>query len=123
MSTRQHSARRRYVTSKALTEILRLAIRLARNVDPTLPILPQEVDARSLRASGATAMLCAGVDPHKIQLYGRWKSNAMIQYLHINFDPVVRRFSRLMLQHGDFTNMPTDLAYDGYVPVRSEDTS
>jgi hypothetical protein len=41
-----------------------------------LGIQPHEIDARSLRAGGDTALLCANVDPNKIQILGRWKSDA-----------------------------------------------
>ena len=34
--------------------------------------------ARSLRAGGATALLCAGVDPIITQLVGRWKSDGRL---------------------------------------------
>ena len=39
-------------------------------IDPFL------ISARSLRPGGATALLCAGIDPDVIQLLGRWKSDA-----------------------------------------------
>jgi hypothetical protein len=121
IQTRSQSTKRRFVTSRALTELLRMGVRLARNQNPNLPITESEIDARSLRASGATAMLCAGVDHTKIMLFGRWRSDAMIQYLHIQFDPVVRKFARKMLDEGDFANIPNELNWDGFVPLQTGD--
>jgi hypothetical protein len=39
---------------------------------------PDKLEARSLRAGGATALHCATVDPNSIQLFGRWKSHDSI---------------------------------------------
>jgi hypothetical protein len=65
-----------------------------------LGIKPAQIDARSLRAGGATALLCVNVDPHSIQLLGRWKSDAMIRYLRISATPHVRQFARQIVSSG-----------------------
>ena len=49
---------------------------------PLVNIQPSDISAHSLRAGGATALLRAKVDPTEIQLVGRWRSWAMIRYLH-----------------------------------------
>jgi hypothetical protein len=66
----------------------------------TLGIQPQEIEARSLRAGGATALLCANIDPNSIQLLGRWKSDAMIRYLHIAANPHTRHYAKRMITEG-----------------------
>ena len=71
-----------------------------------LGFLPQDISARSLRASGAMALLCAEVDTHIIRLIGRWQSDTMLRYLHVQAEPVMRNFARNMLQHGDFVLHP-----------------
>jgi len=63
-------------------------------------IKPSEIEARSLRAGGATALLVANVDPNTIQLLGRWKSDAMLKYLHASANPNVQRFARSMFEAG-----------------------
>jgi hypothetical protein len=65
-----------------------------------------DISARSLRASGAMALLCAQVDSDLIQLLGRWRSDEMLRYLHIQAAPVMRDFSSRMLNHGSFTLHP-----------------
>ena len=63
-------------------------------------IKPSQVEARSLRAGGATAMLIAGIDSNTIQLIGRWKSDAMLRYLHVSANPAMRQYARLMFTQG-----------------------
>jgi hypothetical protein len=46
-------------------------------------ITADEVSARYLRAGGAMALLCGKVDMNLIQILGRWHSDAMIRYLHM----------------------------------------
>ena len=41
---------------------------------------PQWVATHSIRISGATALLLAGVPPATVQIMGRWASNAFIGY-------------------------------------------
>ena len=69
-------------------------------------IRPEEIDARSLRSGGATAMLCAEIDKDLTQLQGRWKSDAMIRYLHISAAPIVDSFAHKMFESGDFSFFP-----------------
>ena len=37
---------------------------------------PTNIAARSLRSSGAMALLLGGVDPDHIRIFGRWRSDA-----------------------------------------------
>ena len=67
---------------------------------------PARVSARSLRPGGATALLCANIDHDKIRLVGRWKSDAMIRYLHTQAVPAMASFAPAMLRHGHFTFTP-----------------
>jgi hypothetical protein len=72
----------------------------------TLGIHPNQIDARSLRAGGATALLCANVDHNTIQLLGRWKSDAMMRYLHISANPQVHQHAHQMFTHGQASFSP-----------------
>lgn len=72
-------------------------------------IVASDVNARSLRASGAMALLCSNADPCTIQLLGRWKSDAMLRYLSIQAEPVTRGFSTRMVKAGDYRLIPNQL--------------
>jgi hypothetical protein len=65
-----------------------------------------DVSARSLRASGAMALLNGGVDTDIIRLIGRWRSDEMLRYLHVQAEPLMRGHSSLMLSGGDYTLHP-----------------
>jgi hypothetical protein len=52
------------------------------------------------------ALLCAKVDTDLIQLLGRWRSDVMLRYLHVQAQPVMRNFASLMLQGGQFALIP-----------------
>lgn len=73
---------------------------------PSLGFLPADVTARCLRAAGANALLCANVDTDIIRLLGRWKSDEMLRYLHLQAAPLMSDFSRRMLAGGNFTLIP-----------------
>ena len=62
-----------------ITNALRKA---CRTVGSAINVQASDMSAHSLRAGGATALLRANVDPTEIQLVGRWRSWAMIRYLH-----------------------------------------
>jgi hypothetical protein len=67
---------------------------------------PSNVNARALRAGGAMALLCARVDTNIIKMVGRWRSDAMFRYLHLQAFPLMRSLAPLMLQGGSFTLPP-----------------
>jgi hypothetical protein len=52
------------------------------------------------------ALLCAQVNSNVIQLLGRWRSDKMLRYIHVQAEPVMRDFSSRMLQHGSFVLHP-----------------
>jgi hypothetical protein len=66
-------------------------------IGPSVGFLPADISARSLRAAGAMALLCAHVDTDIIRLLGRWRSDEMLRYLHVQAEPIMRDFSRRML--------------------------
>jgi hypothetical protein len=68
--------------------------------------LPSDVTAKSLRASGAMALLVARIDTDLIRLLGRWRSDEMLRYLHLQAQPIMNRFAPLMVAHGDYTLLP-----------------
>ena len=51
-------------------------------------------------------MLCARIDPNVIQLIGRWRSQAMFRYLHLQAAPLIHNISLQMLTGGVFDLVP-----------------
>lgn len=93
------------VTSDNITVTLRFSLQ---TFGQTLGINPSDISARSLRAAGAMALLCAHVDHDTIRLIGRWRSDEMLRYLHAQAQPVMHDFSRRMVQGGNYTFIPNN---------------
>ena len=71
---------------------------------------PSNVSARSTRAGGAMALLCAGVDSDRmIWLIGWWHSDELYHYLHVQAQPVMTGISATMLRGGSY----------GFAPLQS----
>ena len=92
--------------TQAVTSLLKAGAALAQ---PRTGIPPSKISARSLRPGGATALLCAGVQPTNIQLVGRWNSEAMLRYLRADATPAVHNFAKQMLSAGSFSYSPVAL--------------
>jgi len=92
-----------HVTSVNLTSALRVAVQV---VGLPLGLTPADISIRSLRSSGAMALLCANVDTDRIRLLGRWRSDEMLRYLHVQAVPVVAPIASAMLRNGHFTLLP-----------------
>ena len=88
----------KFVTSELLTATLRSAAATR----PELGIAPQDISARALRAGGAMALLCGQVDSDIIKLVGRWRSDEMLRYLHLQAYPLVMHLAPLMVRGGKF---------------------
>ena len=52
------------------------------------------------------ALLCANVDTDIIRLLGRWRSDEMLRYLHLQAEPIMRNFAPKMLSGGAFVLLP-----------------
>ena len=52
------------------------------------------------------ALLCPGVDSDYIRLIGRWRSDEMFRYLHVQAQPIMTGMSAAMLRGGDFRLTP-----------------
>ena len=77
----------------------------------SLGFTPNQVSARSLRAAGAMALFNARVDPLTIRLVGRWRSDEMLRYLHVQAEPVMRGLSQAMVASASYR-----LHHDDVVP-------
>ena len=62
----------------------------------------KDVSLRSLRAAGAMEILCSGVDTDIISLIGRWSSDEMLRYLHVQAEPIMRNYYKLVINHGNY---------------------
>ena len=92
----------RFVLPADVTRYLRAA--LALYPDPSYPA--SAISARSTRAGGAMALLCAGIDSDRIGLIGRWRSDKLYRYLHVQAQPVMTGISAAMLRGGSFRLAP-----------------
>jgi len=86
-----------------VTDALRQSVAV---LGPSIGLLPEDVSSKSLRAGGAMAMLCAGIDPNRTQLLGRWRSDAMLRYLHVQAYPLISDIAPKMLAGGVYTLLP-----------------
>jgi hypothetical protein len=68
-----------------------------------------EISARSLRAGGAMALLCGKVDFDLIRIIGRWHSDAMIRYLHMQAQPGMQNFAATMFNNGTYEFLPDEM--------------
>lgn len=91
------------VVAKDITAVLRAA---AAVYGPPYGYTAADVSARSLRAGGAMALFNSQVDSDTIRLLGRWQSDAMLRYLHLQAQPAMKGFARRMLQGGDYAFHP-----------------
>ena len=92
------------VLSSDITAALRAAVTF---IGPHIVgLTSSDITAKSLRASGAMALLVSKVDTDLIRLLGRWRSDEMLRYLHLQAEPIMHRFARLMVTHGDYHLLP-----------------
>jgi hypothetical protein len=106
-------SRRIAVKARNVTDTLRSA--MAANVHRT-GVQAHEISTRSLRASGDMALICGKVDFDLIQILGRWHSDAMIWYLHMQAQPVMQNFTSTMFNIGTYKFLPDEM-----VPVNDFD--
>ena len=92
------------VTPTKITSHLKATVKLFAGTH--LGFKHHDVSARSLRASGAMALLCSGVGNDIISLIGRWRSDEILRYLHVQAEPIMRNFSKLMIIHGNYNLLP-----------------
>jgi hypothetical protein len=83
-------------------------IRDALNLHPDPAYTVADVSIRSACAGGAMALLCAGVDGDRIRMIGRWRSDEMYRYLHVQAQPAVMNgLAAAMLRGGAFRLTPS----------------
>jgi hypothetical protein len=70
-------------------------------------LLPSDINAKSLRATGAMALINRNVDLDRLRLIGRWKSDAVLRYLHFQAHDIMSDYSSLMIAGSNFCLIPT----------------
>ncbi len=93
------------ILSSMLTQHLRAA---AHAMGAASGVTSADISVRSLRSSGAMALLCSSADPDKIRLLGHWRFDEMLRYLHVQAFPIVAALAPQMLRHGHFALIPNN---------------
>ncbi|KAI2507850.1 hypothetical protein MHU86_6630 [Fragilaria crotonensis] len=91
----------RFVLAAHITTLIRHAVSF-------LPdLVAADFSARCTRAGGAMALLCAGIGSDRLRLIGRWRSDEVYRYLHVQAQPIMAGVATAMLRGGDFRlNLP-----------------
>ena len=92
------------LTPTTITSHLKATVKLLAGTH--LGFTYKDVSVRSLRAAGAMTLLYSGVDNDIINLIGRWRSDEMLRYLHLQAEPIMRNYSKLMISHGNYNLLP-----------------
>lgn len=88
-------------SAKVSTNAMRQALRTsASQLDPLADT--SKIFTRALRTSGAMALVLARVDSSLIRLLGHWKSDAMLNYLKVEYLGVLHRYAQTMAQLSNF---------------------
>jgi hypothetical protein len=99
------ATRRIDIKANDVTEALRYAaVATAHQTGPHY----SDISAKALGAGGAMALLCGKIDHDTIRMLGRWHSDAMMRYLHLQAKPLMREFAPTMFNHGSYSFLPTD---------------
>ena len=109
-----HRGKWNHVRPADITLLLRNAVAV---LGPSVGFNKEDISARSLRAAGAMALLCANIDHDRIKLVGRWRSDEMLRYLHVQAAPVMKHFAKAMITDGEFSLIPGRTVTDPTVPL------
>ena len=105
-----------FVRPLDITTLLHQVVRL---LPPSLSdFAASDISARSTRAGGTMAMLCGGIDSDRNCLIGRWRSDEMYRYLHVQAQPIMPGVAATMLRGGDYrlNSSPPSTAPSGGPP-------
>ena len=109
-----HKGKWNWVKPADITLMLRNAVAI---MGHSVGFNKEDISARSLRAAGAMSLLCANIDHDRIKLVGRWRSDEMLRYLHVQASPVMRHFAKAMIADGDFNLIPNQRVVNTTVPL------
>ena len=109
-----HNRQQYYTTPQLITNTLGHS---AGDLESATGIAPWLLSARSLRPGGATALLCANIDPNIMQFPSHWQSDTMLRYLRIVAQSNSRHLAQQMLQASHYTFAPQALAGATAAPI------
>lgn len=92
-------------TDKDVIRALRYAV--SKIGKETLGFEAHEVGTHSLRSGGAMAMCLANVEPYRIKLIGRWKSDSFMKYIRKQIEEFTQDISDRMIENESFRHVPT----------------
>lgn len=91
----QYRGAPRQVSAATITTTLRCsAAMLPKDINLAL------ITVKALRTTGAMSLLRADINSNWVQMMGRWQSDAMLAYPHIQSAPIIKNFARAMLERG-----------------------
>jgi hypothetical protein len=67
-----------------------------------------DINACSLHTGSAMALIYGRINDNTIHILGRWHSDAMLRYFHLQAKPLMRQFAVTMFNHGSYFFLPTD---------------
>jgi hypothetical protein len=107
IATYYRGNQRTIVNSKVndVPAVLRCAMKI--NYSKT-GITAMEISAHSLLAGGTMAMIFERIDLYSIQMMGRWNSDDMMRYLHIQAQPIINNYDARMYNHGTCAFLPDE---------------
>ncbi len=91
------------ITDKDMIKVLRNAVsEIGKDI---LGFEASEIGTHSLRSGGAMAMCLASIEPYRIKLIGRWKSDAFMKYIRKQIEEFTQDISNRMIQNEDFRHV------------------
>jgi hypothetical protein len=100
-----HDNKRVAIKAKDITDVLRLATVATGH---QTGVNTDDISTLSLRSGGAMALRKGKIDHNTIRMLGRWHSDAMMRYLHLQSKPIMREFVATMNNRGAYTFLPDE---------------
>ena len=73
---------------------------------PNLRSEAMDIYNKYLLSVGAIKLLYVGIYSNITKLIGRWHKDEILMYLHMQAEPLMRNFSRIMITHGNYSFLP-----------------
>ena len=75
-------------------------------IGPQVGFILEDVNALLVRFDGTMDLLMTCINTDMIRLMGRWRSNAILRYLHTTAQTFTEGFAARMVQHGYYALIP-----------------
>jgi hypothetical protein len=100
--------RRTTVKAKDVTDVFLCAMTIYYT---KVGIKATEISAPSLRAGGAMVMVFGWIELDTIWMMGKWHSDAMMSYLHIQAQPIINNYAARMYNRGTCVFLPDEAVH------------